>query len=63
MNKFICNGISVCTSYRNCSHGNSHEHGVYCDRICLDQKDKGNFHCKNYTIVMRKIKLNKLKNK
>lgn len=61
MNKeVICNGISVCTE--KCEHKVKHEKysAIKCDWICRDQKEKGNFSCKDYIIIMRKIKLKNL---
>lgn len=56
----ICGGICLC-DVKKCVHNVKHEHDVRsCNTPCLNQHSKGNFYCKDYHIVMRKIKLKKL---
>jgi hypothetical protein len=59
MNNVICNGISVCNISR-CEHKQNHSKHVRCESVCMNQIHKGNFSCKDYTIIMRKLKLKKL---
>ena len=63
MNKeVICSGINVCSAGP-CEHHKKHVHRQEaCSGFCSNQREKGNFHCKDYTIVMRREKLKRLNN-
>jgi len=57
----ICNFFHECDKIT-CYHRKPHsrEIGAMCDSICRSQKNKGNFHCKKHSTVIRKEKIKKL---
>lgn len=57
MNKeVICTGISVCDIH--CEHNTKHYNHTRCESKCM--RHKTDYHCKDYNIVTRKLKLKKL---
>ena len=56
----ICSGTYMC-DVMHCNHRHEHKRvNVSCDTICMNQKDKGDFNCKDYNQVIRKEKLKKI---